>query len=69
MVNRFREQRMKHNMSIETLSEMSGIAVDEIRTIENNTDEIGEISAVKTAYIAQAIGCLPSELIYRDRMI
>lgn len=42
MVNRFREQRMKHNMSIETLSEMSGIAVDEIRTIENNTDEIGK---------------------------
>ena len=68
MMNRFKEQRMRHNISIEKLSQMSGIAVDEIIAIEENKD-VGEVSAVKTAYIAEAIGCLPSELIYRNNVI
>ena len=68
MMNRFKEQRMRHNISIEKLSQMSGIAVDEIIAIEENKD-VGEVSAVKTAYIAEAIGCLPSELIYGDSVI
>ena len=69
MVNRFREQRVKHNMSIEMLSEKSGVSADEITAIENSTDDFDEVSAVKTALIAEAIGCLPSELIYGDSVI
>ena len=67
MVNRFREQREKRNMTIEQLSELSGIAVEEIRKIELNSFKVEEMSEIKAAHIAKALGCMPSELIYADK--
>lgn len=67
MVNRIAEQRTKRGLSVEQLSEKCGISEKEIEEIECADCTIGEISAVTTAKIAEALGCLIKDLIYEDQ--
>ena len=66
MVNRILEQRMKHNTTIEQLSEKSGIPVNELEKYERQDFDIKEMSAIKAAHIAEALGCYIKDLIYED---
>lgn len=66
MVNRILEQRMKHNTTIEQLSEKSGIPVNELEKYERQDFNIKEMSAIKAAHIAEALGCYIKDLIYED---
>ncbi|MBQ2823108.1 MAG: helix-turn-helix transcriptional regulator [Oscillospiraceae bacterium] len=64
MVNRFKEQREKRNISIERLSEKSGVPVEKIIEIESPGFIIEDLSANTAADIAIALGCLLADLIY-----
>ena len=66
MVNRFAEQRSKRDMTIEELSEKSGISQNELIRIENQDFNVEEMSALKAARIAKALGCYIKDLIYLD---
>ena len=68
MINRFKEQRQKYGISIEKLSESSGISAQELSDIECEDFNIEELSAYKAARIAEALGCFLSELIYPDTL-
>ncbi len=67
MVNRIAEQRIKQGLTVEQLSEKSGIAPNELKNIECDSCAIEEVSAVKAAAIAEALGCLIKDLIYEDQ--
>ncbi len=64
MVNRFAEQRVKKGISVEKLSELTGITVSELVLYEAPEFSVEEMSAVKAALIAEALGCFISDLIY-----
>ncbi|MGN0585743.1 MAG: helix-turn-helix transcriptional regulator [Oscillospiraceae bacterium] len=66
MVNRIAEQRIKRGVSVEQLSEMSGISINDIIKFEKPDFKIEEMSAVKAARIAKALGCMIEDLIYED---
>ncbi len=66
MVNRFAEQRIKCNVTIEELAEKSRISPSELAKIESPDYNIEEMSAVKAAHIAEALGCYIKDLIYLD---
>ena len=66
MVNRFKEQREKRNISIEQLAEESGVPIEKIIEIESPDFFIEDLSANTAADIAIALGCLLSDLIYED---
>ncbi len=66
MVNRFAEQRIKRAMTIEELSEKCGIPQNELTEIEDQGFNVEEMSAVKAARIAEALGCYIKDLIYTD---
>ncbi len=66
MVNRFKEQREKRNISIELLAEKSGVPVEKIIEIEPPGFVIDDLSANMAADIAIALGCLLADLIYED---
>lgn len=66
MVNRISEQRIKRNTTLEQLSEKSGISVKELAKYERQDYDIKNMSAVKAAHIAEALGCYIQDLIYDD---
>lgn len=66
MVNRISEQRIKRNTTLEQLSEKSGIPVKELAKYERQDFDIKNMSAVKAAHIAEALGCYIQDLIYED---
>lgn len=66
MVNRISEQRIKRNTTLEQLSEKSGIPVKELTKYERQDFDIKNMSAVKAANIAEALGCYIQDLIYED---
>ncbi len=65
MVNRFNEQRLKAGLTIAQLSEKTNISAEELIEIETDGYSVEEMSAIKAAHIAKALGCLISDLIYR----
>lgn len=66
MVNRIAEQRIKCGITIEQLSEKCKISVSELSEIEKPNYKIEEMSAIKAAHIAEALGCMIKDLIYED---
>lgn len=67
MVNRIAERRTKRGLTVEQLSEKCGISGQELAEIESSDCVIEEVSAVKAAKIAEALGCLIKDLIYEDQ--
>ncbi len=66
LVNRFNEQRLKAGLTIAQLSEKTNISAEELIEIETDGYSVEEMSAIKAAHIAKALGCLISDLIYKD---
>lgn len=67
MINRFKEQREKHGVTLDELAERTGVSVKELEEIESTDYPVGELSGFTAAHIAESLGCLISELIYPER--
>ena len=67
MINRIAEQRTKRGLTIEQLSEKCGMSGRELEEMESPDCDIEEVSAVKAAKIAESLGCLIKDLIYKDQ--
>lgn len=64
MVNNIRAMREKNNLSIQQLSVKTGISIEQLCEFESPEFNIEEMSSYSAAYIAEALGCLISDLIY-----
>lgn len=67
MVNRIAEQRTKRGLTIAQLAEKCGISDQELEVMESADYAVEEMSAVKAAKVAEALGCLIKDLIYEDQ--